>query len=84
MDTLSRFTAASMMRRLAWCGMKRARSSGVTPFRDRIRSAQSPNIRTATLKTSFPFMRQKCIRLSTVSWVAGYREPPAGWMSSSP
>ena len=74
----TRLAAASMMRRLAWCGTKRSTSSALKPLRDRIPSVHSANIRTATLNTSAPFIFTKCMRVSTVSWVVGWREPPPG------
>jgi len=52
----SRLAAASMMRRLAWCGMNRLTSFAVKPWRERIVCAHSTNMRTATLKSSLPFI----------------------------
>ena len=69
--------AASMMRRLAWCGTNQSTSSRLTDARANVASMDWTSVRTANSKIARPCMCNVVSRCATDSWVDGWRLPPA-------
>ncbi len=69
---------ASMMRRLAWCGMTRVMSSEVSPASAITDSAAFFIAFTACLNTSLPCMARDASFRSAFSLVVGQAAPPPG------
>ena len=67
-----------MILRLAWCGITNETWSIFTPASSSAWRLISSIERTATLKTSLPFMVIVCSLFLTVSGLAGFSDPPAG------
>ncbi len=62
-----RCAMAWMIRRFAWCGMRKSISSGFTLLYARASCTTPSSASTAALKVSFPFILIKCMRLCMVS-----------------
>lgn len=75
-----RSAMASIMRRLAWCGMTSLMLSAVSPASSMTASAERFMALTACLKTSRPCMARDASFWSALSMVVGQAEPPPGML----